>query len=185
MPDSNRDYGSREIAAAAIKIALTSDRQEEKQLQAEYAKSGIHTVAVDYGGEFINSVMKIVERAVVSSKREGVINESHVEEGAVVEDSIIMSYSRVGANTHVCECIAGEKVTIGNNAKVGIGEMIANEHKPNIYNSGITVIGDEASVPDHAQIGKNVAIDIKAGREDFCSLQVPSGKSVYKGGVCE
>lgn len=83
MADSSKEYGSREIAAAAVRIAITSDRQEEKQLQAEFAKIGIHAVAVDYGGEFINSVMKIVERAVVSSKREGVINESHVEEGAI------------------------------------------------------------------------------------------------------
>lgn len=83
MTENGKEYGSREIAAAAIRIALTADRQEEKHLQAEYAKNGIHTAAVDYGGEFINSVMKIIERAVVSSKREGVINESHVEEGAV------------------------------------------------------------------------------------------------------
>jgi len=83
MAESTKEYGSREIAAAAVRISITADRQEEKQLQAEFAKCGIRTVAVDYGGEFINSVMKIVERAVVSSKREGVINESHVEEGAV------------------------------------------------------------------------------------------------------
>ncbi len=83
MADSSREYGSKDIASAAVRIALTSDRQEEKQLQAEFAKSGIHTAAVDYGGEFINSVMKIIERAVVSSKREGVINDSHVEEGAI------------------------------------------------------------------------------------------------------
>lgn len=83
MVDSGKEYGSKDVAAAAVRIALTSDRQEEKQLQAEFAQNGIHTVAVDYGGEFINSVMKIIERAVVSSKREGVINESHVEEGAV------------------------------------------------------------------------------------------------------
>lgn len=83
MADSSREYGSRDVAAAAVRIVLTSDRQEEKQLQAEFARNGIHTAAVDYGGEFINSVMKIIERAVVSSKREGVINESHVEEGAV------------------------------------------------------------------------------------------------------
>jgi len=81
--DNGRDYGSRDIAAAAIRIALTSDRLDEKNLQAEFAKNGILTAAVDYGGEFITSVMKIVERAVVSSKREGVIHESHVEEGAV------------------------------------------------------------------------------------------------------
>jgi hypothetical protein len=78
-----KEYGSRDIATAAVKIALTADRVEEKHLQAEYAQNNIHTVAVDFGGEFINSVMKIIERAVVSSKREGVINDSHVEEGAV------------------------------------------------------------------------------------------------------
>ena len=78
-----KEFGSRDIAAAAVRIALTRDRAEEKQLQQELAKLGIRTAAVDYGGEFINSVMKIIERAVVSSKREGVIQESHVEEGAV------------------------------------------------------------------------------------------------------
>lgn len=82
MGNSER-YGSKEIAVAAIKIALTSSRQEEKLLQQELFESGIHAAAADYGGEFINSVMKIVERAVVSSKREGVIGNSHTEEGAV------------------------------------------------------------------------------------------------------
>lgn len=81
--DENKLFGSRDIAGAAIKIALTSDRQEEKQMQGEFAKAGIYIAAVDYGGEFITSVMKIIERAVVSSKREGVISDSHAEEGAV------------------------------------------------------------------------------------------------------
>lgn len=83
MEQTVKEYGSRDIAAAAVKIALTKDRTEEKQLQQELARLGIRTAAIDYGGEFINSVMKIIERAVVSSKREGVIQESHVEEGAV------------------------------------------------------------------------------------------------------
>jgi hypothetical protein len=64
-------------------MSLTGDRMEEKALKTQLSKSGIRTAAVDYGGEFINSIMKIVERAVVSSKREGVIVESHNEEGAV------------------------------------------------------------------------------------------------------
>ncbi len=83
MVENNREYGSKDIAAAAVRLALTADRTEEKQLQAEFAQAGIRTAAVDYGGEYLNSVMKIIERAVVSSKREGVIQESHVEEGAV------------------------------------------------------------------------------------------------------
>ncbi len=77
------EYGSKEIASAAIRIALTGDRASEKKLQAEFGQIGIQSAAVDYGGEFISSVMKIVERAVVSSKREGVISESHAEQGAV------------------------------------------------------------------------------------------------------
>lgn len=80
---STEAFGSKEISAAAIRIALTSDRQEEKKLQSDYNKSGIMTAGADFGGEFIASVMKIVERAVVSSKREGVIKETHAEEGAV------------------------------------------------------------------------------------------------------
>lgn len=78
-----KDFGSKDICAASIRIALTNDRQQEKKLQADLLQEGIHTAAVDYGGEFISSVMKMVERAVVSAKREGVISESHAEEGAV------------------------------------------------------------------------------------------------------
>jgi len=81
---SNKENtGSKDTAIAAISLAVTQDRQEEKKLQAEFLKRGIYTSAVDYGGEFISSVMKIVERAVVASKREGVIKETHTEEGAV------------------------------------------------------------------------------------------------------
>lgn len=81
--DENNAFGSKEISGAAIKIALTSDRNSEKKLQMEFTQIGINSAAVDYGGEFISSVMKIVERAVVASKREGVISESHAEQGAV------------------------------------------------------------------------------------------------------
>ncbi len=76
-------FGSKDVVKAAIRISLTSDRVEEKKTQKEYLEMGIHTAAVDYGGEFISSVMKIVERAVVSAKREGVIRDVHNEEGAV------------------------------------------------------------------------------------------------------
>jgi len=81
--DEIGEHGSKDISSAAIRIALTNDRVSEKKLQSEFSQIGIQSAAVDYGGEFISSVMKIVERAVVSSKREGVITESHAEQGAV------------------------------------------------------------------------------------------------------
>ncbi|QGP93723.1 hypothetical protein MGLY_31450 [Neomoorella glycerini] len=77
------EYGSKKVAAVAIKMALSESREEEARLKKEYAAAGIYTAAVDYGGEFINSMQKIVERAVVAAKREGVIKETHPEEGAV------------------------------------------------------------------------------------------------------
>lgn len=83
MVNEFMNNGSKDVVKAAIMMSLTRDRMEEKALKTQLSKSGIRTAAVDYGGEFINSIMKIVERAVVSSKREGVIVESHNEEGAV------------------------------------------------------------------------------------------------------
>jgi hypothetical protein len=81
--DNLSEYGSKDIASAAIKMALSEDRNEEKIMKESFARKKIRVAAVDFGGDFINSVMKIVERAVVSAKREGVIKECHVEEGAV------------------------------------------------------------------------------------------------------
>nr|MDD6335332.1 HutP family protein [bacterium] len=74
---------SKEAARAALYMCLSADREQEKLLQAEYLENGIKTAAVNFGGEFIVSMNKIIERAVVASKREGVIGETHQEEGAV------------------------------------------------------------------------------------------------------
>lgn len=76
-------YGSRKVASVAIEMALTDSREQEKEYKQRFAKEGIKTAAVDYGGDFISSVNKIIERAVVASKREGVIKEVHADEGAV------------------------------------------------------------------------------------------------------
>lgn len=77
------DYGSKDIATAAIKMSITPDRESEKELQEHYKNIGIQAAAADYGGDFLSAVTKIVERAVVCAKREGVIGDSHIEQGAV------------------------------------------------------------------------------------------------------
>lgn len=77
------DYGSKKSAAAAIKLALTATRDEEALLEGELMKEGIQCVAVDYGGEFVNSCMKIIEHTIVASKKKGLIGSHHAEEGAV------------------------------------------------------------------------------------------------------
>lgn len=74
---------SKKIALAALKMAMTESREEETSLKEYYQHLGVKTAAVDYGGEYVNSVRKIVERAIVAAKREGVIRETHGDEGAV------------------------------------------------------------------------------------------------------
>jgi len=76
-------YGSRKVARVAIEMALTESREQEKEYKQIFAREGVRTAAVDYGGEFITAVNKIIERAVVAAKREGVIKETHADEGAV------------------------------------------------------------------------------------------------------
>lgn len=77
------EVGSKTVATAAIKMALSATRQEEFELKKQLAEVNVHAVAVDYGGEFISSVGKIVERAVVAAKREKVIKDTHPDEGAI------------------------------------------------------------------------------------------------------
>lgn len=76
-------FGSKKIASAAIKMALSENREEENQLKNELSKINIKSVAVDIGGEYEASIQKIVERAIVAAKREGVIKENHHDEGAI------------------------------------------------------------------------------------------------------
>ena len=74
---------SRTVAQAAISIAMTSTREEEMELKDMYKGEGIQALAVDYGGEFLSSLQKVVERAVVASKREKLIDDSSHSDGAV------------------------------------------------------------------------------------------------------
>ena len=76
-------YGSKKIASLAVQMALTENREEEAKLKEFYSSTGIKTAAVDFGGEYLASVKKIIERTIVAAKREHVIRDIHSEEGAV------------------------------------------------------------------------------------------------------
>jgi len=104
-----KDFGSRDVVRAAIRMALSSDREEEKKLKQDYYSLGIRSCAVDYGGDFITSIMKIIERAVVSAKREGVIIESHLEEGAVA-----------GATREALSQVTNKAIGLNVGGKIGV-----------------------------------------------------------------
>lgn len=123
--------GSKDVAKAAIRLALTSSRDDEKILKNKYGEKGVYVAAVDFGGEFITSVMRIVECCVVAAKRENIIGETHHEEGAVagaVREAISQITSKaIGLNVGGKIGIArfGEHVAVG--VFFGIGLLHLNE----------------------------------------------------------
>ncbi|MDD4569294.1 MAG: HutP family protein [Tepidanaerobacteraceae bacterium] len=75
---------STDVAKIAIKMAL-STRTEEAELKQSYRNLKVRVCAVDFGGNLITSIEKIIERTLVAAKREGIIKENvHVLEGALI-----------------------------------------------------------------------------------------------------
>ncbi len=74
---------SMDVARASIEIAMTSSRSIEDQKISQLKDKGVKGAAVDIGGNLINSIPKIIERAIIASRRSGIIKESHVHDGAV------------------------------------------------------------------------------------------------------
>ncbi|MCQ2482114.1 MAG: HutP family protein [Clostridia bacterium] len=74
---------SKLTSTAVIRMVLTDTREEENKLKKELAQNAIKATAVDFGGDFVTSVSKIIERTIVAAQREGIIGDSHPEEGAV------------------------------------------------------------------------------------------------------
>lgn len=103
-----------------------------------------------------------------------------VEEGAVVQDSIIMSGTVIGAGSRIEQSILDEKCTVGKNVQMGMGENIPNEAKPNIYHTGITVLGMQSSVPDGVSLGKNCVICGRTAAEDYPNGRLESGKAIVR-----
>lgn len=76
-------YTSVDVGRAALKIATSETRAEEMEIKQALARRQIMATAVDFGGEFVGSVVKIVERAVVAAQRQGLVPDNHVGAGAV------------------------------------------------------------------------------------------------------
>jgi len=77
------EVSSIDVGRAALSMAISADRQDEQEVRQRLSGRGILAVAVDFGGEYLPSVKKIIERAVVAAQRQGLVSANHVGEGAV------------------------------------------------------------------------------------------------------
>ena len=107
--DKAQSQGSKTAARGAIKIALTETRAEEKQVKEDLAQGSIYVAAVDFGGEALAIVPKIIERAVVAAKREGIIKDNHAEEGAIA-----------GATHEIVSRMMSSSIGLNMGGKIGI-----------------------------------------------------------------
>jgi len=113
-----------------------------------------------------------VERSVLSP---GVI----VEEGAVVRDSIVLFDSRIGAGSVLDRAILDKEVIVGKNCQIGYGDdMTPNKLEPSRLDTGITLIGKRAHLPDNLKVGRNCKIGADLRPEDFPSDTMASGESL-------
>jgi glucose-1-phosphate adenylyltransferase len=130
----------------------------------------------DTGSSLISNGTRVdgkVERSVLSP---GV----HVAEGAVVRDSVILNDAIIEAGAVIDRCIIDKNVLIGAGAQVGVGDdNTANAKMPEVLNTGITVVGKGAVIPDGAVIGRNVVVHPHSGPDDFnTKKKVASGAEV-------
>jgi glucose-1-phosphate adenylyltransferase len=133
-------------------------------------ESNIQTCIISEGCEIMGSVYNSVVGG-------GVI----IEEGAVVRDSIIMDSCVIGHGSYMERCIVDSSCYVGKYAHVGVGDNVPNEDKPNIYDSGITVIGEQSLVPEGVRIGKNCVIYGATTSHDYPNGVLESGQSIIRG----
>lgn len=74
---------SLDVGRAALRMAISMTHEDEQLLKNELQQAGFKACAVDFGGEFISSITKIVERAVVAAERQGLVPSDHVGSGSV------------------------------------------------------------------------------------------------------
>ena len=85
----------------------------------------MRAAAVDYGGEFIPSIMKIVERAVVAAKREGVISSTEYHEEGSVAGAAHEALMQVGAKATGLN--VGGKIGIARSGNNIVGGVCSSE----------------------------------------------------------
>lgn len=150
------------------KIYTNSDHQPPTYTAADaVVRESLITDGGEIYGEVLHSILG---------------SEVIIGKGSVVRDSIIMGKTVIGENTVIDHCIIDEDCEIGSNVIMGQGENIPSETKPNIYNSGITVIGSNTRVPDGITIGKNCVIFGRTNESDYLDGKLESGKSVVREG---
>ena len=101
--------GSYELGRAAIRMAISNGMEEERREKQRLLETGVRACAVDFGGDLSTSTIRVIERAIVAAKREGVIEDIHSEVGSVA-----------GATREALQQVAVKVMGLSVGGKIGI-----------------------------------------------------------------
>ncbi len=159
----------------------------ELNLYEEYWK--IYTNCMHLPPQYI-SQEGVVDRSIISNGSE-IYGEVHssvlgagvtIGKGSVIRDSVIMRDVEIGEDCVIEKAIIAENVGIGDRVVIGIGSDIPNRMRPDIYNGGLSVIGEDSRIPSGVQIGKNTAVSGRTSAADYVDRVLPSGETLIKAG---
>jgi glucose-1-phosphate adenylyltransferase len=126
-------------------------------------------------GNLLSDGCRVDGRAVRSILSPGV----YIAPGAIVRDSVILTDTQIGPGAVVDRCIIDKNVVIGEGAQVGFGDdNTPNRKLPNQLNTGITLVGKGAQIPDGATLGRNCVIRPGARARHLASKELASGSTV-------
>lgn len=159
----------------------------EFNLYEEYWK--IYTNCMNLPPQYI-SQEGVVDRSIISNGSEiyGEVRSCvlssgvTVGKGSIIRDSIIMRDVEIGENCVIEKAVIAENAGIGDRVVIGIGSDTPNRMRPDIYNGGLAVIGEDSRIPSGVQIGKNTAVSGRTSAADYCDRVLPSGETLIKAG---
>lgn len=105
-----------------------------------------------------------------------------VEEGAVIQDSIVMSGVKIGRNARVDKAIIADNTTIGENAVLGQGNYAESKLDPRVYCSDLVTVDENSFIPAGVSVGKNTAISGCTEPEDYPDGRLEDGGYIVKAG---
>jgi glucose-1-phosphate adenylyltransferase len=101
-----------------------------------------------------------------------------IERGAVVRNSILMHGCHIAAGAFLDTVILDKSVTVGCNAQIGVGPMVANSGRADLPTSGVTVVGKGTTVPPRTVIGRNCILWPDIDGASFPARTIPSATVV-------
>jgi glucose-1-phosphate adenylyltransferase len=99
----------------------------------------------------------------------------------VVKYSVIMNDTVIGRESVIDYSILDKEIIVEAGSHVGTGnDFQPNREEPAILNTGLTVVGKGAKIPEGVKIGRNCAIACNVTEKDFRSSIVQSGETIRK-----